>query len=54
MRMDELDKKIRLLELSTKEREQRIDQMRAEQEQSRGQDNKGFLDGIKSYQVEDI
>lgn len=53
-RMEELNKKIEILE-----RQERLKQMSEKEkaqakEQERGEKNKGFLDGIKSYQVEDI
>ena len=54
MRMAELDKQIQLLEISTREREARIKLMQKEEEVHRAGENKGFLDGIKSYKVEDI
>lgn len=54
LRMNELDKQIQLLEISTREREARIKLMEKEEEVQRSDENKGFLDGIKSYKVEDI
>lgn len=54
MKMEELDKKIKLLELTQKEREARSRLEKGQQEAVRGDGNKGFLDNIKSYAVEDI
>ncbi len=52
--MDELNKKIEALERSQRQKEA-IEQANKEaSEQQRGQKNKGFLDGIKSFQIEDI
>lgn len=52
--MEELNKKIEELERSQRQKEA-IEQANKEaSEQQRGQKNKGFLDGIKSFQVEDI
>ena len=54
MKMEELDKKIKLLELTAKEREARLQLESDNKTAARGEGNKGFLDGIKSYAVEDI
>lgn len=49
MKMEELDKKIKILELSQKEQEQRALLEKNKKDQNRGDENKGFLEGIKSY-----
>ena len=52
--MDELNKKIEALERSQRQNEAIEQANREASEQQRGQKNKGFLDGIKSFQIEDI
>lgn len=52
--MDELNRKIDELERFKREKEEREELHRKALEQQRLQQNKGFLDGIKSYSVEDI
>ena len=52
--MEELNKKIEILE-----RQERLKQLSQKEqaeakEHQRGEKNKGFLDGIKSFEVEDI
>lgn len=52
--MDELNRKIEELEKLKKEKEEREDLHKRAMEHQRLQQNKGFLDNIKSYSVEDI
>ena len=53
-RMNELNKKIEALERSQRQKEALEQATKEQKEQERGQKNKGFLEGIKSFQVEDI
>lgn len=53
-RMDELNKKIQALEKAKKEKERRDMLQKQALEAQRENQNKGFLAGIKSFQVEDI
>ncbi len=52
--MEQLNKKIQDLEKSKKDRETREILQKQAVEQARGEKQKGFLSGIKSYTVEDI
>ena len=54
LRMEELNKKIELLEKQMKLKEMSEREKADAKEQERGEKNKGFLGGIKSFQVEDI
>lgn len=53
-KMEELNRKIEAIERSQRQKEAVERQAREQQEQQRGEKNKGFLDGIKTFQVEDI
>jgi len=48
-RMEELNKKIEALERSQRQKEALEKATREQKEQERGQKNKGFLEGIKSF-----
>ncbi len=52
--MDELNKKIEALERSQRQKQAIAQATKEAQEKERGEKNKGFLEGIKSFQVEDI
>jgi hypothetical protein len=52
--MDELNKKIEALERSQRQKQAFAQATKEAQEKERGEKNKGFLEGIKSFQVEDI
>ncbi len=52
--MDELNKKIQALEKAKKEKERRDMLQKQALEAQRENQNKGFLAGIKSFNVEDI
>lgn len=52
--MEEINKKIEALEKSKKEKEEREALQKQALEQQRAQQHKGFLQNIKSYNVEDI
>ena len=52
--MDELNKKIEALERSQRQKQAIAQANKEAQEKERGEKNKGFLEGIKSFQVEDI
>jgi hypothetical protein len=47
--MDELNKKIEALERSQRQKEALEQATKEQKEQERGQKNKGFLEGIKSF-----
>ena len=53
-KMEEINKKIEALEKSKKEKEEREALQKQALEQQRAQQHKGFLQNIKSYNVEDI